>query len=123
VIFNRMSDRRIERHQLVCFLKVFNRFTDKPLGFLGNVTEDRIMLISQLPLLVGGNFEFRLKLPAHEGDQQFIDLSARCLWSHEDASPHYYDSGFILFKPPAEYASLISALHRYFSFHPLQASA
>jgi hypothetical protein len=42
------TDRRIERHQLPYFLRVFNRVTDKPIGFLGNVSEDGLMLISQL---------------------------------------------------------------------------
>lgn len=31
------TERRIERHQLPCFLKVFNRYTDKPVGYLGNL--------------------------------------------------------------------------------------
>ena len=117
------TDRRIERHQLPYFLKVFNSITGKPIGYLGNVSEDGLMLISQLPMLVDANFELRLKLPDTDGCPQFIDLTARCLWCREDATPHYYDSGFILYQPPAEYVGLISALQRYFSFQPLQASA
>ncbi|MBW3505091.1 MULTISPECIES: PilZ domain-containing protein [unclassified Pseudomonas] len=116
-------ERLIQRHQLTFFLKVFNRFTDKPIGFLGNVSEGGLMLISQLPMLVDANFEFRLKLPDTEGYPQFIDLTARCMWCHEDVTPHYYDSGFVLYQPPAEYAALITSLQRYFSFQPLQASA
>ena len=50
-------ERRIQRHQLTCFLKVFNQFTDKPMGSLGNVSEGGLMLISQLPLLVDADFE------------------------------------------------------------------
>ena len=117
------TDRRIERHQLPYFLKVFNRFTDLPIGYLGNVSEDGLMLISQLPLLVDANFELRFKLPTIDGNVQVIDLTARCQWSHEDVTPNYYDSGFILYQPCAEYASLITALHHYFSFYPLPASA
>ena len=37
--------RRIERHQLPYYLKVFNRITDKPMGFIGNVSLDGLMLI------------------------------------------------------------------------------
>jgi protein SCO1/2 len=33
--------RRIERHQLPYYLKVFNRITDKPMGYIGNVSLDR----------------------------------------------------------------------------------
>src|ERR1700756_4435079 len=49
--------RRIERHQLPCFLQVFNRLTDKPIGYLGNVSAQGLMLISQLPMMVGVEFE------------------------------------------------------------------
>ena len=123
VKLNMVIERLIQRHQLTFFLKVFNRFTDKPIGYLGNVSDGGLMLISQLPMLVDANFEFRIKLPGADGEVQFIDLTARCLWCREDLTPHYYDSGFILYQPPAEYATLISALQRYFSFQSLQASA
>ena len=123
VKLNMVIERLIQRHQLTFFLKVFNRFTDKPIGYLGNVSDGGLMLISQLPMLVDANFEFRIKLPGADGEVQFIDLTARCLWCREDLTPHYYDSGFILYQPPAEYSGLISAVQRFFSVQPLQASA
>ncbi|RON23332.1 pilus assembly protein PilZ [Pseudomonas brassicacearum] len=117
------TDRRIERHQLPYFLRVFNSITDKPIGFLGNVSEDGLMLISQLPMMVGVDFDLRLKIPAIEGCQQVIDLRAFCLWCHEDATPHHYDAGFSLQRAPPEYGQLVGALRQYFSFQPLPASA
>ena len=77
--FIMFTDRRIERHQLSGFLKVFNRLTDKPIGYLGNVSEDGLMLISQLPTMVDVAFELRLKIPLADGDFQAIDLTAMCL--------------------------------------------
>lgn len=117
------TDRRIERHQLPCFLQVFNRLTDKPIGYLGNVSEDGLMLISQLPMMIDVDFELRLKIPGPEGDVHAVDLTATCLWSHEDINPQHYDSGFRVSQAPAEYGRLIDALVNYFSFDPLQASA
>lgn len=117
------TDRRIERHQLPYFLKVFNSVTDKPIGFLGNVSADGLMLISQLPMMVGVDFDLRLKIPTHEGCQQVIDLTACCLWCHEDETPQHYDAGFSLQRAPPEYGQLVEALTQYFSFQPLPASA
>lgn len=114
---------RIERHQLPSFLKVFNRFTDKPVGFLGNLSTDGLMLISPLPMLIGAEFDLRVKVPGGDGQVQFIDFSACCLWCHEDLTPHHYDSGFSLLRAGAEFAELEQALRHYFSFHPLQTSA
>nr|WP_256589669.1 PilZ domain-containing protein [Pseudomonas sp. Choline-02u-1] len=117
------TDRRIERHQLPYYLRVFNSVTDKPVGFLGNVSADGLMLISQLPMMVGADFQLRLKVPARDGSQQIIDFSACCVWCHEDATPLHYDAGFILRRAPAEFGQLILALQQYFSFQPLPASA
>ena len=117
------TERRIERHQLPYFLRVFNSVTDKPIGFLGNICEDGLMLISQLPMLIGADFELRLKIPASDGCQQVIDFTASCLWCHEDATPHHYDAGFVVLRASAEYEQLVSALRQYFSFYPLPASA
>ncbi|KAE9639221.1 PilZ domain-containing protein [Pseudomonas sp. PB106] len=117
------TDRRIERHQLPYFLRVFNSVTDKPIGFLGNVSEDGLMLISQLPMMIGVDFNLRLKIPMGDGCQQVVDLTACCLWCHEDATPQHFDAGFILRRPPAEYGQLVQALKQYFSFQALPASA
>ncbi|AVO54755.1 PilZ domain-containing protein [Ectopseudomonas mendocina] len=116
------SQRRIERHQLPYYLKVFNRITDKPMGFIGNVSLDGLMLISQLPMLVGARFDMRLKIPGQQG-MHFIDFSANCQWCREDVTPGSYDSGFALVVPPADYIEMIDALRYYFSFHGLPASA
>ena len=74
------TERRIERHQLPYFLRVFNRFTDKPIGFLGNVSEEGLMLLSPLPLMVDAIFELRLKIPGRDGKLHQIDLTAQCQW-------------------------------------------
>lgn len=116
------SQRRIERHQLPYYLKVFNRITDKPMGSIGNVSLDGLMLISQIPLLVGVQFDMQLKIPSAHG-MRLINLSGKCQWCREDVTPGSYDSGFSLFPPPQDYLEMIEALRYYFSFHSLSASA
>ncbi|WP_260959205.1 PilZ domain-containing protein [Pseudomonas citri] len=118
------KNRRIERQQLPYFLKVFNGVNDRPIGFLGNVSEDGLMLISHLPLLVGADFDLRLKIPTDDGGQQIIQIKANCLWCREDVTPQHFDAGFKLRGAVApEYGQLVSDLQQYFSFHPLPASA
>lgn len=115
--------RRIERQQLPCFLRVFNSVNGKPIGFLGNVSADGLMLVSHLPLMVGADFDLYLKIPSDEGPQQNIVLRANCLWCREDVTPQHFDAGFSLKWAPPEYGQLISALQQYFSFYPLPESA
>ena len=110
--------RRIRRQQLPYYLKVFNRFTDKPIGYIGDVSPEGLLLVSQLPMLVGARFEFRLKIPAQTGQLHCIDFSGDCKWSREDVNPGHFDSGFALLAPPADYLQLVDSLRRYFTFSP-----
>lgn len=93
------------------------------MGYLGNVSEHGLMLISNLPILVGADFELQLKIPGSEGALRLIDLTAGCLWCQEDETPGNYDSGFSLRALPVEYIYLVLALQQYFSFHSENASA
>ena len=115
--------RRIERHQLPYYLKVFNRITDKPMGYIGNVSVDGLMLISQLPMLVNARFDMRLKSPGKDGQVHCIDFFATCQWCREDVTPGSFDSGFALVAPPGEFVEMIDALRYYFSFRTHAASA
>ncbi|MCL6703539.1 PilZ domain-containing protein [Pseudomonas sp. T1.Ur] len=115
--------RNIARHQLAYSLEVFNGINGKPIGFLGNVSENGLMLISHLPLMTGADFDLRLKLPTEEGPEQQIRLKAHCLWCHEDVTPQHFDAGFSLQWAPPEYGRLVSALQQYFSFYEMSASA
>lgn len=116
-------ERRIERHQLPYYLQVFNRHTGQPIGYLGNVSENGLMLISQLPMLTGADFELQLKIPTASGGPQLLNLTANCMWSREDETPGNYDSGFELTQSCAVYAELVGALRSYFTFSQLSASA
>ena len=42
---NMYTERRIERHQLPYYLKVYNRHTGRAMGYLGNVSDVGLMLI------------------------------------------------------------------------------
>ena len=116
---NMANQRRIQRHQLPYYLNVFNRLTGRPLGFIGNLSEGGLMLISPYPMLLAARFEMRLKIPAQAGQQHHVDFSALSLWSREDVTPGSFDTGFSLIDPPADIREMIAALQHYFSFQPL----
>lgn len=115
--------RKIQRHQLPSYLHVYNRITDKSMGYIGNVSQAGLMLISDLPMLVGASFDMRIKLPSNDGQGQAIDFTAVCKWSKEDVTPGHFDSGFSLVKAPLEYLELVETLRIYFSFYPLMRRA
>lgn len=112
------DQRCISRHQLNGFLQVYNRHTDKPIGYLGNISRQGMMLISHLPVMLGMCYELRLKLPSTTGAEvELLDFSARSHWCRPDATPGHYDSGFSIIDNQQAFASLAKVLERYFSFH------
>ena len=116
-------ERHIERHQLPLILAVYNRITDQMIGYLGNVSEAGLMLISELPVMVGPDFELQLRVPLKGGGWQFINLTASCLWCREDQTPGHYDSGFMLLQAPQEYDDFVRSLRDFFTFRPMNESA
>lgn len=112
------NQRRIQRHQLPYYLNVFNRYTDRPLGFIGNLSEGGLMLISRYPMMLAQRFEMRLKVPGQDSKIHYVDFSVMSLWSREDVTPGSYDTGFALITPSPEIRDMIDALHHYFSFRP-----
>ncbi|WP_296263252.1 PilZ domain-containing protein [Pseudomonas sp. UBA6562] len=115
--------RQIERHELRRVLEVFNRITGYSLGYLGNVSESGLMLISELPLMVGPDFELQIRVPLKGGGEQFINLTASCVWCQEDETPGHYNSGFMLLQAPRDYDSFVLALQEFFTFRQIGASA
>lgn len=116
------NQRSIQRHQLPYYLTVFNRHTDQPLGFIGNLSEGGLLLISPYPMMLNVRFDMRLKIPGQLGQLRLVDFGALSLWSREDVTPGSFDSGFRLLSPPAEISEMIAALHHYFSFRPTPAT-
>ncbi len=117
------TQRSIERHQLPYYLKVFNRITDKPMGNIGNVSLDGLLLISPLPILLNARFDMRLKIPGRDAHLHFIDFHATAQWCREDSVCGSFESGFALVAPPADYVEMVDALRHYFSFRSIGASA
>ncbi|MFN3580432.1 MAG: PilZ domain-containing protein [Pseudomonas sp.] len=116
------EQRRISRHQLDGYLQVFNRHTGRPMGFIGNISRQGMMLISQLPILLGSHYDLQLRLPGSGEQPELINFSALSRWCRPDATPGHYDSGFSITENQQAFAELALVLERYFSFsHPVDA--
>ncbi|WP_373185962.1 PilZ domain-containing protein [Halopseudomonas sp.] len=116
------EQRRIERQQLSSYLRVFNRHSGRPMGYLGNISRQGMMLISDLPIMLGSCYELQLRLPGPGGSVEFFDFTAMSHWCRPDENPGHYDSGFSIVHNQQAFAGLAGSLTRYFSFqHPVDA--
>ncbi|MBV1879992.1 MAG: PilZ domain-containing protein [Pseudomonadales bacterium] len=116
-----MDEKRyIKRHQLPCYLQVFNRVTNKPLGYIVNISPQGMMLVSGTQLMSHAVFGMQVKLPSPIKGKKRIDFDALSHWSKPDITSGYYDTGFSFTEPPEELTALIDALTEYFSFKDYQ---
>ncbi|MBU2711011.1 PilZ domain-containing protein [Zooshikella harenae] len=111
------EQRAITRHQLNAYLTIYNRFTDRPIGYIGNISAQGLMLISEIPIMVGEAFEMRIKIP-HEVSptEVYIDFKAVSQWSKPDVDQRYFDSGFEIVEADQGIINLASSLREFFSF-------
>lgn len=111
------EQRRIERHQLSSYLQIFNCHSGRPMGYLGNISRQGMMLISDLPVMLASVYELQFKLPRADGQIELLDFTAMSHWSRPDRTSGHYESGFSIVYNQQAFAGLASSLKRYFSFH------
>ena len=78
------------------YSRVFDRKTGQLLGYLGNLTPEGIMLISESPLEVNEEYTLRLDLPDDIYHQPVLNLNANSVWCQIDIDPNFYTTGFQL---------------------------
>ncbi len=108
--------RTIKRHHLSYYLKVYNRKTGKPIGYIVNISTEGLRLVSHIPLLTHSVFQFRIKLPREIQGERNIDFDALSCWCRPDVSPDCFDTGFKIVEAPESLLNLVDGLSNYFRF-------
>ncbi len=111
--------RIIQRHQLHYYLQVYNQVTDKPIGYIVNISTHGMMLVSSTQLLAHAVFSLQIRLPTLINGKKKIDFEALSHWCKPDVEPGCFDTGFSFTQPSEELQTLVSALAEYFSFNNL----
>jgi len=89
-----MERRKLQRRQLIYYLRVFDRDTGELLGHLVDITTEGVMLISEAPLQTGKVFHLKMRLPEQMSGSKEIAFDAVSKWSKKDINPDFYDTGF-----------------------------
>jgi hypothetical protein len=92
-----MEDRRkLHRRHILFYSRVFDRKTGVFLGYLGNMNEGGLMIISENPIEIDQTFLLRIDLPDDIYDTPVLNFSARSKWCRLDIDPNFYNTGFQL---------------------------
>ena len=110
------SPRRLRRHHLIFYLKVYDARSGEPLGFLGDITIDGMMVMSKQPIEAGKHFEIEVRNNAGLDKEPTVRCEARSLWCQTDINPEYYAAGFQFDSVPPESEHAIRSLIREIGF-------
>jgi hypothetical protein len=78
------------------YSRVFDRKTGTHLGYLGDLTPEGIMVISDESLAVGEPFGLRIDLPEDIYLKPVLTFEAESRWCKPDIDPNFYNIGFAL---------------------------
>lgn len=87
--------RSLKRRHLFFYLRIFNRKDGNLIGYLGDITPEGIMLISEKPLETNRFFKLRMDLPGTSTAKR-LEFEAKSIWCQPDVNPDFYDIGFQL---------------------------
>jgi hypothetical protein len=78
------------------YSRVFDRKTGKLLGYLGNITMEGVMVISEEPTKIGESYKIRMDLPEYIYQKSALCFQAESLWCDSDVDPNFHNTGFKL---------------------------
>ncbi len=88
--------RRLSRRHILFYSRVFDRKTGTFLGYLGNMNEGGLMIISETPIEVNQVFLLRIDLPEDIFSRSVLNFEAKSVWCRLDVDPNFHNTGFKL---------------------------
>lgn len=105
-----------QRHHLVYYLPVHDQATDAPLGFVGDITAEGVMVLGPQPLEAGRELAIEIRGRAEGPAAPVVRCRARSVWTHRDVNPDFYASGLQFEELPPESRQAVHALIRDIGF-------
>jgi len=88
--------RRLHRRHILFYSRVFDRKTGVFLGYLGNMNEGGLMIISEDAIEVDQVCLLRIDLPEDIYSKAVLNFKAKSVWCRKDVDPNFYNTGFEL---------------------------
>lgn len=107
------DNRRAERKRASGVIQVINAITGEPMGRIGNLSSNGLMLICQQTLREDALYQLSFQLPRSDGRPHTMEIGVHEQWSEQAAVPGQHWTGFrIIDLSPDDAATLQSWLAR-----------
>ncbi len=102
--------RRLHRRHILFYSRVFDRKTGVFLGYLGNMNEGGLMIISEDAIDVDRIFLLRIDLPEDIYSRTVLNFKAKSVWCRKDVDPNFHNTGFELIEISKNGKDIISQI-------------
>ncbi|MCF6188723.1 MAG: PilZ domain-containing protein [Desulfobulbaceae bacterium] len=89
----KVDQRQVARRQLSVYLRIFDGMGSHVLGHLVDISDHGLMMLSDEPLAVNGEYRLRMRLPVKFSGRDEIVLVAVSRWCRQDRDPDFYVNG------------------------------
>lgn len=89
------AEKRIfKRRQMIYYLEVLDRDTDRLIGHVVDITSEGMMVMSESPLETQKTFNFKIPFKKPSGPKQFLHVTVKSRWCTREMHANFYDTGF-----------------------------
>ena len=110
------TTRRQKRHNLIVYLRVYDRDTTALLGYLVDITLQGLMLMSEDPLQTDRLYHLRIDRGESHSPHRYLDVDAHSRWVDRDVNPKLFNTGFSFVDPTSQVLAAIDNLIKDLSF-------
>jgi hypothetical protein len=109
--------RKSERKSLVAYTQVFDLYGGELLGYLGDLTVQGAMVISEKPMQKDIELTLAIELPELPNIKSTrMTLPARIVWCEQDISPEFHNVGFEFKEVKPEQQAIIESIIQNYEF-------
>ena len=91
-------------------VKVSNPHSGALIGYVGDVSENGLKILSDTEFEAGADVKVRMRMRVNETETLQFDLNLTCMWTGTNAKTGYFEAGFILQQPSAEFTLMVEKM-------------
>ncbi|NMG69051.1 PilZ domain-containing protein [Parazoarcus communis] len=93
-------------------IKVYLRTENRMIGYVGDLSESGLKLLTDDPLDVGAQYALSLRMRGLDGELRATEVDGLCCWSQRGARSGHVESGLRVDVPSSAYSALIRGMRR-----------
>ncbi len=108
--------RKTQRRHLLYYGRVYDGDLRKQIGYLVDITEQGMMLLSEEPFPVGETRKLKLEITNDVDEHPYLTFDAKSIWCEPDISPDHYTTGFEILELKPSDIQIINNIVRIYGF-------